>query len=113
MKHLIALLFAAIILSACLTTSQEVVNEKGNKIFVSSIDSAHLVDCHDLGLIVEDFDLTTILSVQKKIDFVEARLKNKVADDFPLADTIAYDKEEIGLLTLHTTIKATAYSCFV
>ena len=108
MKNYCLAMAAAVVLAGCATAV-----DKGRKVFIATSDSAHLSKCEMLGQVQVDASIFMLWDRNQQIMEIKNRLRDKAAETYPEADTVAPSDLNVGAWSApDAQAMGVAFKCF-
>lgn len=108
MKNLPQIIFFTIVLSGCAAAAT-----KGQRVFITPSDSAHLSKCEMLGQVQVDASIAMLWDRNQQIMEIKNRLRDATAEKYPEADTVSHSDLNVWAWSApDAQAMGTVFKCF-
>lgn len=108
MRNIISAMFVAFVLTGCATAVT-----KGQKVFITPANSAHLSNCEMLGQVQVDASITGLWDRNQQLMEIKNRLRDAAAEKYPEADTVTHSDLNVGAWSApDAQAMGVAFKCF-
>lgn len=108
MRNVVSAMFVAIVLAGCATAVS-----KGQRVFITPSNSAHLSNCEMLGQVQVDARIAGLWDRNQQVMEIKNRLRDKAAEKYPEADTVTHSDLNAGTSSApDAQAMGVAFKCF-